>query len=665
MVNYDLNPGIIGRVIDNIYCYIMNKELIFLCGFVTLFKDIPVEEKNSGQDLMKNMTDIIKHRGPDEEGIYCDEHICLGFRRLSIIDLEKGTQPFSYDDGRYRMVFNGEIYNYLEIREQLIKEGLPFSTNSDTEVILALYKHIGTECVNQLRGMFAFVIWDTETQTLFGARDHFGIKPFYYAETDDCLYCGSEKKSLLLSDDISRKINIESLHHYLTFQFVPEPSTILSKVSMLEPGCTIHKEIGKKVEIKRYWSVQFAPVEMKVEERLSEIKNVLEDSVRVHMRSDVPVGAFLSGGIDSTIIVALSKIIKPDIKTFTVGFERDGFSEIDLAKETADELGVENISKVITVEEYINELPKIIWHMDEPMADAAAVPLYFVAKEAHKHVKVVLSGEGSDELFGGYNIYREPLSLEGFSKIPVVFKKLLMGVSAAIPEGTKGKSFLLRGCTPIEERYVGNAKIFSQNEKSSYLKEYNNNYVYSKVTEPYYRQAKAYDDVTKMQYIDINTWLRGDILVKADRMTMAHSLELRVPFLDKEVFKVASKLTLEDKVGHGTTKYALREAFRGIIPDSVTTRKKLGFPVPIRHWLKNEIYDWAVNLINSSQTDQYIIKEKVLSMLELHRKGPIDYSRKIWTILIFMLWHQIFIENKYDFIDDSDYKDIESQVAVM
>lgn len=636
-----------------------------MCGFVTLFKDERLNEDDRQIDILNKMTSIIKHRGPDQEGTFVDEHIALGFRRLSIIDLENGSQPFSYDDGRYVIVFNGEIYNYVELREVLMKEGLPFSTHSDTEVILALYKHKGTESVNYLRGMFAFVIWDRQTQTLFGARDPFGIKPFYYAEGDDYLYCASEQKSLLFTDEVSTDINVESLHHYLTFQFAPEPKTILSGVNILEPGHTIQKEIGKKAEIKRYWSLQFAPVESPMEDKLREIKNALEDSVRVHMRSDVPVGAFLSGGIDSTIIVALSARINPAIKTFTVGFERDGYSEIDLAKETAEELGVENICKVISVDEYINELPRIIWHMDGPMADPSAVALYFVAKEARKHVTVVLSGEGSDELFGGYNIYREPLSLKGFSNLPQGLKKLLKLSASLLPEGTKGKSFIERGCTPIEDRYVGNARIFPQSQKQSILKDYNNDFSYKSVTGSYYRQAASFDEVTKMQYIDINTWLRGDILVKADRMTMAHSLELRVPFLDKEVFKAASKLTLDDKVGCGTTKYALREAFKGIIPDSVTTRKKLGFPVPIRHWLKDDLYDWAVKLINESETDPYIKKENVLSMLELHRKGPLDYSRKLWTILIFMLWHQIYVEKRFSMPEDLKYKDIENQVAVM
>lgn len=636
-----------------------------MCGYVTVFKDTIIDKEGILECTLKQMTLCIKHRGPDEEGFYIDEHMGMGFRRLSIIDLEKGSQPFSYDDGRYRIVFNGEIYNYVELREQLIKEGMPFTTSSDTEVILALYKKMGSDAVNFLRGMFSFVIWDSENKTMFGARDPFGIKPFYYVENENGIYCASEKKSLLYLDDVSTEINNESLHNYLTFQYVPEPKTILKDVSMLEPGTTIIRELGNKSIIKRYWDVTFTPEKSPMDSRLSEIKNVLEDSVRIHMRSDVPVGAFLSGGVDSTIIVALSRMINPKIKTFTVGFEREGYSEIDMAKETAAELNVENISKVITVEEFINELPKIIWHMDEPMADPAAVPLYFVAKEARKHVTVVLSGEGSDEIFGGYNIYREPVSLRMFNHIPKPAKRFLKSVSGIIPEGIKGKGFIERGCSTVEERYVGDVFVFNNDEKRSFLKTYDSNIRYESVTAPYYEQAHGYDDTTKMQYIDINTWLRGDILVKADRMTMANSLELRVPFLDKEVFRAASKLTLDEKIGSGTTKYALRQAFKGIIPDSVMTRRKLGFPVPFRHWLKNELYDWAVKLINESQTERYIDKQAVLSMLEKHRKGPADYGRRIWAILIFMLWHQVFIENEHYIPSDPQYNEAQKQVAIM
>ena len=318
------------------------------------------------------------------------------------------------------------------------------------------------------------------------------------------------------------------------------------------------------------------------------------DSVQKHMRSDVPVGSFLSGGIDSSIIASIAKKSHPGIKTFSVGFEHEGFSEIDVAKETAEKLDVENISYIITPEEYMQELPKIMWHADDPLADPACVPLYFVSREARKHVKVVLSGEGADELFGGYNIYREPQSLEIFSKMPRVLTRSLKQIAAILPEGVKGKSFIERGCTPMEERYIGNAKMFLENEKKELYKPYHDGLDYKKITAPFYEDTAGYEDVSKMQYIDIHTWLRGDILLKADRMTMAHSLELRVPFLDKRVFEVASQIPSDMKTSHGTTKYILRKAVEGIVPDHVLTRKKLGFPVPIRHWLKNEMYDWAL-----------------------------------------------------------------------
>jgi asparagine synthase (glutamine-hydrolysing) len=403
------------------------------------------------------------------------------------------------------------------------------------------------------------------------------------------------------------------------------------------------------LEIKSFWKPAFTPKDMPLEEAKNEIRSVMRDSVKVHMRSDVPVGAFLSGGIDSSTIVALASELHPALKTFTVGFEREGFSEIDVAVQTAAALNVENIHYLVKPDEFMRELPKIIWHMDDPVADPAAVPLYFVAREAAKHVTVVLSGEGADELFGGYNIYHEPHSLRHLSSMPKGLTKGLAAIANVLPEGIKGKSFLERGSMTIEERYIGNAKMFSETEKSKLLTDYRSAYNYKNVTKPLYEQAAGFHDVHKMQYIDLHTWMRGDILVKADKMTMAHSLELRVPFLDKEVFKVASTLNPDLTVTNGTTKFALRESMKGIVPESVLYRRKLGFPVPIRHWLKNEMYGWAKQLILASDTEHYLNKDVVLNLLDSHRAGRGDYSRKIWTVLMFMLWHQINIEKVYDF----------------
>ncbi|WEG13791.1 asparagine synthase (glutamine-hydrolyzing) [Pullulanibacillus sp. KACC 23026] len=619
-----------------------------MCGFVGFLSNKALEPQKHDQNQMIERTEIITHRGPDDQGFYTDDTVQLGFRRLSIIDLEGGHQPLSYSDGRYTIIFNGEIYNYLEIKKQLEAEGMAFQTTSDTEVILALYAKKGEEAVKELRGMFGFVIWDKEDRKLFAARDPFGIKPFYFMETEDGIFFASEKKSLLIGKD-KDEISAQALQHYLTFQFVPEPASMSQGIKRLEPGHFISKKPGEALHIASYWKPEFRPRPQSLDEATSKIREVLTDSVKMHMRSDVPVGAFLSSGIDSTSIVALAKEFHPSILTFTVGFEREGYSEIDIAKDSAEKLGVANIHTVITPEAFVKELPKIIWHMDDPVADPAAIPLYFVAQEAAKHVKVVLSGEGADELFGGYNIYREPLALNWFQHLPKAARGLIRATASRLPDTMKGKSYLIRGTTPMKERYIGNAFMFDEGEKRFVLKDFNENTHFTQVTEALYRNSSTYQDVEKMQYVDLHTWLRGDILVKADRMTMAHSLELRVPFLDKEVFEVAASIPAELKTANKTTKYALREAMRGIVPESILYRKKLGFPVPIRVWLKNELYEWARTIIRESATDDLINKSYVYKLLDDHLHDKQDNSRKIWTILVFMIWHKIYVEDQISF----------------
>ena len=616
-----------------------------MCGFIGYIQDKNEEISEIEYNNLMNMNRIITHRGPDDEGYYTDNHVRFGFRRLSIVDLQSGHQPLSFEDHRYWIIFNGEIYNHVEIRNQLTQVGLTFKTNSDTEVLLALYAYKKEKCLEDLRGMFSFVIWDKQDKELFSARDRFGIKPLYMMQKNEKVYFASEQKSLFMEYN-DNQVNRESLHHYLSFQYVPEPETMLLDVHKVQPGHYIRKKVGQPLEVISYWEPEFHVSTTDAQTQMKQIKKSLHQSVKAHMRSDVPVGAFLSGGIDSTSIVAIAKEFNPSIKTFTVGFEREGYSEIDVAKETAEALGVENIHYKITPEDFINELPRIIWHMDDPVADPAAIPLYFVAREASKHVKVVLSGEGADELFGGYNIYREPQSLNSFNYLPAQAKTMLTSFANMLPEGTKGKSFIERGCTAIEDRYLGNAKIYNEQEKRKILKQYESKFDFRKVTEPFYQKAKNYDDVKKMQYIDICTWMRGDILVKADKMTMAHSLELRVPFLDKEVFTIASQLSTTHNISNNTTKYLLRQAMKEVIPSHVLNRKKLGFPVPIRHWLKDELYPWAYQLISESQTDYLLNKAEIFKLLEEHRTGQKDYSRKIWTTLVFIIWHQLFRENK-------------------
>lgn len=615
------------------------------CGYISDKNDL--EPGNNEQNEMTERAAIINHRGPDDAGYYTDDQVQLAFRRLSIIDLAGGHQPLPFENERYYIIYNGEVYNYLEIREELIQKGYKFKTTSDTEVIVALYADQGETCVRRFRGMFAFIIWDKQEKTLFAARDHFGIKPFYFMQKDGGIFFASEEKSLLLgekNDPVSEK----ALQYYLTFQYVPDPLTLNEHIQSLEPGHYLIKKNGQPAEIKAYWAPSFAPVEQSLDEAKKKIRDVLIDSVKMHMRSDVTVGAFLSSGIDSTSIVALAKRFNNDIETFTVGFASKGYNEIDIARDSAEKLGVENFSVEISPEMVMEEMPKIVWYMDDPVADPAAIPNYFVAREARKHAKVVLSGEGSDELFGGYTIYHEPISLRWFDAIPNPGKKLLHAMASRLPEGMKGRSFLLRGTTPLQERYVGNAFIFDEKEKSYVLKTFSEQSRFTNITDPIYRHAAANGKLDQMQLVDIETWLRGDILVVADRMTMANSLELRVPFLDKEVFKVARTLPATLKTGGGTTKYAFREAMRGIVPDSILFRRKLGFPVPIRIWLKDEMYDWARRIIHDSDTDRYINKSYVAKLLDDHRAGKADNSRKIWAVLMFMLWHQIYIEKSID-----------------
>ncbi|MCW2521769.1 MAG: hypothetical protein JWO63_104, partial [Frankiales bacterium] len=464
-------------------------------------------------------------------------------------------------------------------------------------------------------------------------------------------FFASEKKSLLdvAGPEVAAQVDTTALQNYLTLQYVPEPASMHTKIRRIESGTYFTMRPGEPVRPHRYFHPDFAIKPVNEPEKLyRQISEALEDSVEKHMRADVTVGAFLSGGIDSTAIAALAKQHNPDLITFTTGFERAGFSEIDVAAESAAAIGVRHVTRVVTPQEMMDALPLIIWYLDDPVADPALVPLYFIAREARKHVKVVLSGEGADELFGGYTIYREPISLRRLTAAPDPVRRLLGAFSNRLPEGLRGKDLLRRAAIGIEERYYGNARIFRDDElrQSGLLKTYSADVSYTDVTAPHYAATRHLDDSTRMQYIDLFTWLRGDILVKADKMTMANSLELRVPFLDTVVFEVASRIPVEQKLTKETTKYALRRALAEIVPAHVLNRPKLGFPVPTRPWLQDVMYDWAHQIISEAGTGHLIDTQAALALLESHRTGPHDYSRKIWTLLVFMIWHGIFVEGR-------------------
>lgn len=600
----------------------------------------------------------LRHRGPDEHGTWNDDDLILGFNRLSIIDIEHSHQPLRWgppeNPTRYALTFNGEIYNYLELRAELARDHqAQFHTEGDSEAIVAAFHYWGADAVRRLRGMFAFAIWDTETKDLFLARDPFGIKPLFLATGTGGTAFGSEKKSLLELTDligVGTGLDPRAIEHYTVLQYVPEPETLHADIRRLESGCHAWLRVGEAPQITRYFAPKFPvrPFAAGTEQaRYKEIAEALEDSVAKHMRADVTVGSFLSGGIDSTAIAALAIRHNPNLITFTTGFEREGYSEVDVAAESAAAIGARHVVKVVSPMEFANALPEIVWYLDDPVADPALVPLYFVAKEARKHVKVVLSGEGADELFGGYTIYREPLSLKPFEYLPKALRRAAGRLSERIPEGTRGKSLLNRGSMTLEDRYYGNARSFNDAQLRAVLRDFRPEWTHQDVTAPIYAQSRDWDPVARMQHLDLFTWMRGDILVKADKMTMANSLELRVPFLDTEVFEVASRVPLEQKITKDTTKYALRQALEGIVPPHVLHRAKLGFPVPLRHWLRGtELFDWAHLQIEESQTDHIFDKAAVAAMLNEHRDGGSDHSRRLWTVLVFMIWHGIFVEKR-------------------
>ncbi|MCV7347133.1 asparagine synthase (glutamine-hydrolyzing) [Mycolicibacterium rhodesiae] len=628
-----------------------------MCGLLALVTDPASPVTEASVEAVAGASHLMRHRGPDEPGTWSDDQVVLGFNRLSIIDIAHSHQPLRWgppaEPDRYVLVFNGEIYNYLELREALSSEfGAVFATDGDGEAIVAAYHHWGTEALGRLRGMFAFALWDTKNRELFCARDPFGIKPLFMATGPAGTAVASEKKCLLgLAAEIGfdEGLDVRAVQHYTVLQYVPEPETLHRGVRRLESGCYAVIRPGEQPRVSRYFVPRFTAAAFTAgseQARYDEITAVLEDSVAKHMRADVTVGAFLSGGIDSTAIAALAIRHNPRLITFTTGFEREGFSEVDVAVASAEAIGARHVAKVVSQAEFVAALPEIVWYLDEPVADPALVPLFFIAREARKHVKVVLSGEGADELFGGYTIYREPLSLKPFDYLPRPVRKSLGRASKPLPDGMRGKSLLHRGSLTLEERYYGNARSFSDEQLRAVLPSFRPDWTHTDVTAPIYAESQAWDPVARMQHIDLFTWLRGDILVKADKMTMANSLELRVPFLDPEVFAVASRLPFDQKITRTTTKYALRRALEPIVPAHVLNRAKLGFPVPIRHWLRSgELMDWAYGMIDASQAGHLVDRTAVRAMLDAHRAGEGDHSRRLWTVLIFMLWHAIFVEH--------------------
>lgn len=612
-----------------------------ICGFTGQVVD--------RDDVIRNMTEVITHRGPDSDGFFTDDYISMGFRRLSIIDLDAGHQPIYNEDKSLVLTFNGEIYNYKELRKVLIQKGHKFYTDTDSEVLVHGFEEWQEDLLPKLRGMFGFAIYNTKDKSVFIARDFFGIKPMHYTQIGEDFVYASEIKSILEHPKFVKKFNTKALDTYLSFQYAVPPETFFEGVYCLMPGHYLWYRNGE-VETTRYFEPRFNPnEEMSEEQAVNEIEKVFENSVNAHKIADVEVGCFLSSGVDSSYVSTYFA----DQKTFTVGFDfGEKYNEISWAENLSNKIGVEHHTHLISSEEFWDAVPTVQYHMDQPLADPSCIALYFVSRLASQYVKVVLSGEGADELFGGYTCYNDPRVFKIYQTIvPHCIRKAIRAVCRKLPD-IKGRDYLIRACDPLEERYIGNAFMYDYKQKKDLLKDPSIATRPQDYTRKYYYRCRKYDDVTKMQYLDINMWMVGDILLKADRMSMANSLELRVPFLDKEVFKVASSLPTRLRCNKSNTKYAMRKAAVRHMPEETAEKEKLGFPVPTRVWLRDEKYYNVVKKKFKGKTAEKFFNTDVLvEWLDTHFSGKEDNSRRVWTVYVFLVWYDIYFDENSEKVE--------------
>ena len=602
-----------------------------MCGIVGFFSN----EENKA-NIIEKMVNRIAHRGPDGQGYYIDENIALGHCRLSIIDLNNGNQPMISKNKNLIVIFNGEIYNYVELQEELKKMGHEFATNSDTEILIHGYEEWQNNLPKKLRGMFAFTIWDVKNKTVFCARDNFGIKPLYYYQNSEVFMFSSEIKSFLEHPKFKKILNKKLIGPYLSFSFTPTAETFFKNVYCLEPGHTLTLK-DNKVIIKQYYNVHFREKNNSFNSIVDKISETMKESVKYHMLSDVEVGAFLSSGIDSSYIVSMAR---PN-KTYTVGYNLPKYSEIEYAQNLTQKLKIKNTNKIITKEEYINAVSKMLYYMDEPFSDPSAISLYYLSKIASNDVKVILSGEGADEFFGGYNTYKEEIEYELYNKIPFFVRHLLSKCFEKLSE-FRGRNFIVRRGNKLENEYVGVNKIFSEKELEKVLK-LKNTIKNKEITKQIFDKYEDKDTTTKKQAIDIKYWLVKDILLKADKMTMANSIEARTPFIDKKVFEIASSIPTKYKVSKKSTKIALRQAAKKDIPNDAYKKKKLGFPVPLRDWMReDDVYNEIKQTISNNYVSEFFNQKYVLRLLEQHKKGKKDNYKKVWAIYCFIKWYQIF-----------------------
>lgn len=606
-----------------------------MCG-IAGFVDKTIKDKDK---IIKDMAKRIEYRGPDGEGYYIDDYVALAHKRLAIIDLTSGSQPQYNEDKSKVIVFNGEIYNFAELKSILKKSGHKFKNKSDTEVIIHGYEEWGNNVVKHLRGMFAFAIWDKDKKELFMARDGFGIKPLYYTKMGNTFAFASEIKAFLDMPDLKKELNKEIISSYLCFNSTPTEETFFKGVYRLQPGYSLTYKNGNIVK-NQYFKLEFAPNNDDLDTSVKKIRKAMKNSVEYHKISDVEVGSFLSSGIDSSYIVSLAK---PD-KTYTVGYDNPKYDEIEYAKKLTKELGISNTSKKITKEEYMAALPNIVYHMDEPLADPSSIALYFVAKIASRDVKVVFSGEGADELFGGYLSYREEIDNSWYMKIPYPIRHIASNIASLLPD-VRGLNFIYRRGQKLEDYHIGLGRVFRDKEAQNIVN-YSNQINTKDILKPLYSEYSGNTNLAKRQAVDYYYWLVNDFLHAVDRNTMMFGLEARTPFLDKEVYEVARHLPDNLKINKETTKPALREASREVIPNGAYKKKKLGFPVPLREWMRDDdLYQEIKEKFNTPYAKEIFNQKKILKLLEDHKNNKKDNYKKVWTIYIFLLWYETFFIN--------------------
>ncbi len=607
-----------------------------MCGFAGFSGEMA-----GGEAVLHSMIGKISHRGPDMQGFVTDPAFSFGFCRLSVLDVrQQGNQPMESPDGRVCLVFNGEIYNYRSLRRELKQLGYRFQSNTDTEVLLSAYLHYGQAVVHKLRGMFAFVLYDRKEQSFFGARDLFGIKPFYYTITPEkTLVFASEAKALFAHPGVEKRFDDRALRSYLTFQYTPPDLSFFQGVSKLPPGHTFLWKQGK-LTLTPYREKVFSPDNFAPQSRIDRLQTCLRESVELHRQSDVPVGAFLSGGVDSGYLCAL---LRPE-HSFSVGFEAGSkFDEIPKALALAKELGICHHHRYLTAKECLDAIPKVQYHMDEPQSNPSALPLWFLAKEARAYVTVVLSGEGADELFGGYDGYRLSPAAQRYRRLPPWIRQKIASFLDPLPY-FKGKGLLSQGDPRLERHYFGQACVFTPKEALEVLHPaYADAPSPADLTRPVFARFAQCDELTRKQQLDLDFWLVGDILQKADKMSMASSLELRVPYLDREVFSLASRLRPEERIDFGIGKVALRKSAASLLPPTIAYRDKKGFPVPIRHWFRTEEYYRLLgDAFSSDCAARFFRKEVLLRLLQQHYQKQADHGRKLFTVYSFLCWYQVY-----------------------